>query len=202
MSTHWDPQEAIRANAASVAAVSAHERAERRPVVLSGHALTEDGVTFEVTVVNLSYDGCAIACDQALEAGMPLKVSVLRRGAIDAEVVWVEEGRAGLVFAKPAAAARAYAPRKAERLNLTAEVSLRRPGRPTFKVRVCDVSTHGCRSEFVDRPNEGETVFVKFDGLEAIEAVARWIEPPLTGLSFLRPIHPAVFQMLLARLGG
>ena len=200
MSMHWDPEEAIRAAAA--AAATAPDRPERRPVELSGHALRADGRTFEVSVVNLSYDGCAIACSEALEPGTPLKVSVLRRGAVDAEVVWVEKGRAGLVFAKAAAAGRDHATRNAKRVDLTAEVALRRPGRPPYKVRVCDISTHGCRSEFVDRPAEGETMFIKFDGLEAMEVVARWIEPPLTGLSFLRPIHPAVFDMLIARSRG
>jgi hypothetical protein len=198
MSTHWDPEEARRA----AAAAAAPDRPERRLVELTGHALTEDGDTFEVRVVNLSYDGCAIACGRQVEPGQALKVSVLRRGAIDARVVWVEDGKAGLVFAKPAAAARAYATREADRLELTAEVSLRRPGRATYKVRVCDLSTHGCRSEFVDRPQDGETMFVKFDGLEAVEAVARWIKAPLTGLSFVRPIHPAVFDLLLRRLGA
>jgi hypothetical protein len=201
MSLHWDPEEARRA-AAAAAAAAVPDRPERRPVVLSGHALRADGRTFELSVVNLSYDGCAIASSEPLEPGTTLKISVLRLGVVDAEVVWVEEGRAGLVFTKASAADRDHAPRKADRRSLTAEVSLRRPGRPTYKVRVCDVSTHGCKSEFVDRPDEGETMFVKFDGLETMEAVARWIEPPLTGLSFLRPIHPAVFDMLIARSHG
>ena len=195
MTTHWDPEEARRA----AAAAATPDRPERRSVELNGHALRRDGRTFEISVVNLSYDGCAIACSEPLEPGLPLKVSVLRLGVVDAEVVWVEEGRAGLVFAKTSAAGPAHAPRNAERLTLTAEVSLRRPGRPTYKVRMCDISTHGCRCEFIDRPAEGETMFIKFDGLESMEAVARWIEPPLTGLSFLRPIHPAVFDMLRAR---
>ena len=73
---------------------------------------------------------------------------------------------------------------------------------PSFTVRVCDISAHGCRCEFVDRPTDGEQVLVKFDGLEALPATARWIDPPLTGLKFHRPIHPAVFDLLLARLGG
>lgn len=201
MSAHWNPEEAVRA-AAAASAAGAPDRPERRLVELTGHALHDDGRTFAVTVLNLSYDGCAVSAEEPLETGMSLKLSVLRRGAIDCKVVWAEDGRAGLVFARPATAARAYAPRRAERLDLTAEISLRRPGRTTCKVRVCDVSTHGCRSEFVDRPQEGETMFVKFEGLEAIEAVARWIEPPLTGLSFIRPIHPAVFDMMMRRLGA
>ena len=67
---------------------------------------------------------------------------------------------------------------------------------------MCDISTHGCRCEFVDRPEPGEQLLVKLEGLEALPAPARWVEPPLTGLSFDRPIHPAVFDLLCTRLAG
>ena len=198
MSTHWNPQEAVRAHAAA----TRPDRPERRLVELTGHALDDDGRGFQVRVVNLSYDGCAVTSDEPLDPGQTFKLSVLGRGGIDVQVMWAEEGMAGLRFAKPSEAARARRPRQAERLNLLAEVSLRRPGRPSFQVRVCDISTHGCRCEFVDRPGEDEPILVKFDGLEALPAVTRWVEPPLTGLKFDRPIHPAVFDMLLARMGG
>lgn len=199
MSIHWDPEEALRAHAAA----TRPDRAERRPVELTGHILLDDGRTFAVLVTNLSYDGCAIdAQDAPLETGHHLKLSVLGRGGIDVVTAWAGEGKAGLRFAKPSEAARDRQPRAAERLNLTAEISLRRPGRPSFTVRVCDISTHGCRCEFVDRPEAEEQVLVKLEGLEAMPAVTRWIEPPLTGLKFERPIHPAVFDLLLARLGA
>jgi hypothetical protein len=198
MTTHWDPTEAVRAHSAS----SRPDRPERRSVELTGHGLHDDGRSFETLISNLSYDGCAIATLEPLAVGDQFKLSVLDRGGIDVEVMWVEEGCAGLRFAKPSEAVRAQTPRAAERLSLMAEISLRRPGRPSFTVRACDISTHGCRTEFVDRPDEGEQVLVKLDGLEALPATACWIEPPLTGLKFERPIHPAVFDLLLARLGG
>lgn len=198
MSTHWNPEEAVRAHAAA----TRPDRPERRTVELTCHALRSDGSPFEARVTNLSYDGCAIDCLEPLEVGMAFKLSVLGRGGIDVEVVWAEEGRAGLHFAKPGEAARQRQPRAAERLNLPAQISMRRPGRPSFTVRACDISTHGCRCEFVDRPEEGEQVLIKLEGLEALPATACWVEPPLTGLKFERPIHPAVFDMLLARLGA
>lgn len=198
MSVHWNPDEAVRAHAAA----TKPDRPERRPVELTGHVLRDDGSNFAVHITNLSYDGCAVALDAPLEAQERLQLSVLGRGGIDAEVMWTEAGRAGLRFAKPSAAASARMPREAERLNLIAEISLRRPGRASFQVRVCDISTHGCRCEFVDRPGDGEQVLVKFDGLEALPATARWVDPPLTGLKFDRPIHPAVFDLLLARISA
>ena len=195
MNMEWNPDEAVRAHAAA----TRPDRPERRLVELTGHALHEDGHGFHMRVVNLSYDGCAVATDEPLAVGQLFKLSVLGRGGIDVEVMWAEDGKAGLRFAKASESADGRTPRNAERLLLPAEVSLRRPGRPNFTVRVCDVSTHGCRCEFVDRPAPGETMFVKFEGLEALEAVTRWVEPPLTGLSFIRPIHPAVFDLLVAR---
>ena len=198
MSLHWNPEEAVRAHAAA----TRPDRPERRLVHLTGHALHADGHGFHMRVTNLSYDGCAVTTDEPLAVGQTFKLSVLGRGGIDVEVKWIEAGKAGLRFTKPSEAAQARTPRAAERLGLLAEISLRRPGRPTFTVRVCDISTHGCRCEFVDRPNQDEQLLVKFDGLEALAATARWIDPPLTGLKFERPIHPAVFDLLLARLGG
>ena len=37
-------------------------------------------------------------------------------------------------------------------------------------------SPQGCRCEFIERPNIGERVWVKFDGLEAIESEVRWLK--------------------------
>lgn len=198
MSEHWNPEEAVRAHAAATRS----DRAERRLVEMSGHALHVDGRGFWARVLNLSYDGCMIASDEPLVPGQTFSLSVLGRGGIDVEVMWTDEDRAGLRFAKPAEAAAARIPRSAERLNILAEISLRRPGRPSFQVRVCDISTHGCRCEFVDRPEPGEQVLVKLEGLEALPATTRWVEPPLTGLKFDRPIHPAVFDLLCSRLTG
>lgn len=198
MTRHWNPEEAVRAHAAA----TRPDRPERRPVELAGQAIDDDGCNFWVRVINLSYDGCMIACDELLSIGQSFKLSVLGRGGIDVEVVWAVEGKAGLRFAKPSEAASARTPRAAERLTLPAEISLRRPGRPSFQVRVCDISTHGCRCEFVDRPAEGEPVLVKFEGLEALPATTRWVDPPLTGVKFDRPIHPAVFDLLMTRLGS
>lgn len=94
------------------------------------------------------------------------------------------------------------APRKAERVALDAEVTLRRSGQNTYRVNVFDASPHGCRVEFVERPYAEERVWVRFDGLEALEALVCWTSGPVTGLRFSRPIYPAVFELLLRRLGG
>lgn len=83
---------------------------------------------------------------------------------------------------------------------MAAIVSLRRAGQLKYTVRVHDASQHGCKVEFVERPQVGEQVWIKFDGMEALEAEVCWIEGFDAGLNFARPIHPAVFEQLMTRI--
>jgi hypothetical protein len=90
--------------------------------------------------------------------------------------------------------------RRSERQVLDAEVFLRRPGQLGYRVKVFDASLHGCRVEFVGRPALAEQLWVRFDGLQPIEAEVCWIEGFSAGVNFLQPIHPAVFDRLIASL--
>lgn len=90
--------------------------------------------------------------------------------------------------------------RRSERVALNASVSLRRSGQLNYRVRVFDASLHGCRVEFVERPQLDEQLWVKFDGLQPIEAEVCWIEGVAVGVNFVQPIHPAVFDGLVFRL--
>jgi hypothetical protein len=89
-------------------------------------------------------------------------------------------------------------PRRTDRVSLTAEVGLRRSGLHPFRVRVFDASPAGCRIEFVERPSLGERVWVKFDGLEALEGTVRWVDGHIGGVEFQRPLYDAVFQRLVS----
>ena len=175
------------------------DRRERRPVSLRGFALREDGSTAEILLLDLSYEGCGIETTLDLAAGESLKLSVLRRGAIEATVRWCNGGKAGLVFEAEEPAEKHW-PRRLERTVLTAEVSMRRLGKQTFRVQVFDASPDGCKLELVDKPRVDEHVLVKFDGLEALEAEVCWIEGNQAGVRFEKAIHPAVFDLLLERL--
>ncbi|MEO6581206.1 MAG: PilZ domain-containing protein [Sphingomicrobium sp.] len=93
-------------------------------------------------------------------------------------------------------------PRKSARVGLEAEVSLRRSGHTNYRANVHDVSQEGCKVEFVERPLLDEIVWVKFEGLEALEAMVCWIDGFAAGLEFQRPVHPAVFKILLERLAA
>ena len=97
------------------------ERRERRPVRMSGHIALEDGTTAEAVLVDLSYEGCSIETPAPLSVNQPVTLSVLGRGAIEALVRWVSDGKAGLYF-KALAAQRQQQRRVAERISVSAEV--------------------------------------------------------------------------------
>jgi hypothetical protein len=86
--------------------------------------------------------------------------------------------------------------RAADRIQHRREAGIRRSGGRSFRVNVFDLSPRGCKIEFVERPDVGERVWVKFDGLESIEATVRWISGPVGGVEFRRPLYEAVFRHL------
>ncbi len=90
-------------------------------------------------------------------------------------------------------------PRRSVRVMLDAEVILRRSGQNNYRVKVYDVSPEGCKVEFVERPTLDELVWVKFTGLEAMEALVCWVSGPRAGLEFRRPFYPPVYELLLRR---
>ena len=92
------------------------------------------------------------------------------------------------------------AKRKSERVSLTAMVKLRRRGRHSFMVKVFDLSPEGCKLEFQERPQLQETVWLKFDRLEGLEARVCWIEGLFAGVEFIRPIYKPVFEHIVRRL--
>jgi len=98
-------------------------------------------------------------------------------------------------FQKP----KAQAPRKSARIRIGAMVKLRRRGHHNFTVQAYDLSREGCKLEFMERPQLDETVWVKFENLELLQATVCWIEDLCVGVEFIRPIHSAVFDMLIRR---
>ena len=176
------------------------ERRERRPVRLHALVMRSDRSTIDVSVLDLSYEGCGIETPIELAPGEAIKLSVLRRGGIDASVRWYKNGRAGLVFAPEKIAERKYWPRQSKRIALSADVSLRRLGQNSYRVRVNDLSPDGCKVDLVERPRIEERLLIKLDGLEVLEARVCWVEGYMAGLRFERTIHPAVFDLLLQRL--
>ncbi len=89
------------------------------------------------------------------------------------------------------------AERRACRVLLDAEIDLRRSGHLKHRVTIRDFSPEGASLNLVDRVALGETVWIKFDGLESLESSVRWTHDFVAGVRFAKPLHSAVFAKLL-----
>lgn len=177
-------------------------RRERRPATLTAFATRPDGSTSEITIVDLSFAGCGVISTTRLVAGERLRLSVADRGTAEALVRWVDGARAGLSFESvDVSESVSKKPRRHERVSVAGEVTMRRSGKINFRVHVYDLSPEGCKAEFVERPELDEQLWIKFDGLEALEARVRWLSGAKAGVRFSRPLHPAVFDLIVSRLG-
>ena len=76
-------------------------RPERHAVRLRGFALGK-GRDSDVEVADLSYDGCQIRSDDKFKKGELVELRIIKRGAIDGEVRWSSNGRAGVCFVSKA----------------------------------------------------------------------------------------------------
>jgi PilZ domain len=174
------------------------DREQRRAVNLSGFGLLEDGRTFAVSIAELSYKGCKIETSVALLPGLRLTLSVTgSTRPVHAIARWYKDGFAGLEFTLEDASAEQTL-RQHERLQLSAEIVLRRMGRQQYQARLLDLTPAGCKVEFVERPRAEEILWIRFHRFDAIEAKVRWVDGFYGGLEFARPIYPAVFDLLLA----
>lgn len=179
------------------------DRQDRRPVQLRGFVILDERRTVSATVLNLTYDGCCLEAAEELKSTQAVRLAVPGLGFIEAEVRWSENGKAGLVFApSESQEEREIKPRAVERLLVDGEVLQRRQGQPNYRVRLFDVSTQGCMAEFVERPRVGDHVWIKFEGLESLEAEVCWAEGFKAGLKYANSIHPAVFDLLAKRFGS
>ena len=177
------------------------DRSERRVVAMRGYVILADGTHHEIKLLDLSYEGCGVEVAAHLSVGDHVNLSVLQRGGIDAEVRWVRDGKAGLVFVtRTEPEQRKFAERKSDRITTAAEVTMRRLGSANYKLTVNDLSPHGCKLELVERPAVSERVLIKFEGLETLDAEVCWVDGFTAGLRFDRPMHPAVFELLVERL--
>ena len=169
---------------------------------LPGEIILDDGSTKAVRVLVLSSMGCTVQTPAPLTAGSHVRLSIPDLGEFDGLVCRCSAGEAELSFGSPAPAPapKALQPRENQRVSLSVDVTLRRSGRATFTVRATDLSPTGCRLDFVERPAVGERLFVKFGGLDALQAEVRWVDGFTGGVRFARPIHSAVFERLIASL--
>jgi hypothetical protein len=180
----------------------ADRRRERRPIAIRGHLMRAGGHRYAVELMDLNCGGCGIRIPIELEPGESVKLSVIEREPIPAIVRWYRNGKAGLDFEAAAERPKTIVERGARRIEVMGNVSLRAAGKHSYRVRVLDLSTEGCKVELVDVPRNGDHMRVKFDGIESLEAEVCWVEGHSAGLKFERHLHPGVLDLLTARLRG
>ena len=90
--------------------------------------------------------------------------------------------------------------RRYTRVSRASEIVVRRIGGFNFQVALKDLSSGGCRVEMVQACDSGDSLIARLPGLEPLGSRVRWGQGRVTGVEFLRPIHPAVFDALVPRL--
>ena len=86
--------------------------------------------------------------------------------------------------------------RKARRVRLPLVAGFRESRMSKVPVDVFDLSTDGFRVETFMGVHSDATVWLTLPGLEAQEARVVWLRGDYVGCKFVRPLHPAVFQMI------
>ena len=88
----------------------------------------------------------------------------------------------------------AYDRRQHVRLPVKIGAGLRADDRPASSIIVFDLSTHGCGFEATCHIETGMRVWLKLPGMESWPGRIAWTEHNRGGLSFDRPLHPAVVE--------
>lgn len=90
--------------------------------------------------------------------------------------------------------------RRGPRLPLEADVEFRRHKQTHYTISLHDLSASGCRIAAPERLGWGERVWVQLPSLQSLSACVKWTGAWQSGVEFEQPLHPAVFDMMAARL--
>ena len=91
-------------------------------------------------------------------------------------------------------------PRRAERVQLRADIDFRRAGDHRYRVNILDFSPEGCRMELPVNVEPGDTIWISLPGLESIQAAVCWVKDWNVGVEFSRPLYPSVFDLVRERM--
>ena len=90
--------------------------------------------------------------------------------------------------------------RDSTRAVLASAITLRPIGGVNHEVALHNLSVAGCCVELIESTELGETMIARFPQLEPLVGELKWVEGPVAGVEFNRPMHQAVFYDLLSRL--
>ena len=82
--------------------------------------------------------------------------------------------------------------RRQARAGVSVEATVRERGRTAITGQIIDFSAEGCRIESGGLAPAGSHVWVRLPGLESQGAWITWSTGSVAGISFERPLHPAV----------
>jgi len=86
--------------------------------------------------------------------------------------------------------------RRTERREVVLGAGLRQRGAHAVTVQIVDLSTTGFRAATHLNMIPGADVWIKLPGLESLHARVVWMRGHLMGCEFMRPLHPAVLDMV------
>jgi PilZ domain len=86
--------------------------------------------------------------------------------------------------------------RRAARRDVVLGAGLRQRGAHAVTVQIVDLSTTGFRAATHLEMLPGADVWLKLPGLESLHARVVWMRGHLMGCEFIRPLHPAVLEMV------
>lgn len=88
--------------------------------------------------------------------------------------------------------------RRALRKSVKMRAHLRDRGQTRFEIDVVDLSQSGFRAETSFTLWPGTVVWLTLPGLAPLEAVVAWRDKFKYGCAFAKPLHPAVFDHIVA----
>lgn len=91
--------------------------------------------------------------------------------------------------------------RGAERINVSFGAALRQRGASGVGVQIADLSTNGFRVATHLELQPGTDVWLRLPGIEPVHARTVWSRGHQIGCAFVRPLHPAVLQMIVRNSG-
>jgi hypothetical protein len=91
--------------------------------------------------------------------------------------------------------------RNAERVSVSLNAALRQRGASGISVQICDLSTHGFRVSTHLELEAGTDVWLRLPGIEPVHARTCWKRGHQIGCEFVRPLHPAVLEMIVRKSG-
>jgi hypothetical protein len=92
--------------------------------------------------------------------------------------------------------------RRAARAEVALGAGLRQRGAHAVTVQIIDLSTDGFRAATHLELFPGSDVWLKLPGLESLHSRVVWMRGHMLGCQFVRPLHPAVLEMIVRTTGG